>query len=72
MSIKISKIGHSSFTFKLNNKKKVLLKKFVWRAGSYKKKIDGGEVWSLRGGLKIFKKGSGLTRKGGEKIEGGC
>ena len=34
-NFKISKIAYFSFTFKLNEKKKVPLKTFVWRGGMH-------------------------------------
>ena len=53
MSIKISKISSFSFSFKLNEEKKMLLKKLVWR-GVYKKILAGRVVWLLIGWLEIF------------------
>ena len=62
VSIKISKISHFSSTFKLSEKKKVLL---VWRGqGRYIKFFAGGRF------CKNFRKGEGLVRKGWRKSRG--
>ena len=44
MRIKISRISYFSFSFKLNNKKKVSLKMLALR-GVYKKMFAGGGLW---------------------------
>ena len=44
MRIKISRISYFSFSFKLNNKKKVSLKMLALR-GVYKKMFPGGGLW---------------------------
>ena len=44
VSIKISKIDYFSFTFKINEKKKVLLKNFGLEKGGYKKTFAGRRV----------------------------
>ena len=68
MSFKIFKIDHFSITFKLNEKKEVLLKKIVWRGGwGYTKMFAEKEAWSLAGGLKIFFKKEGLDKEWVEK-----
>ena len=60
MSIKIFKINNVSFTFKLNEKKKVPLKKYELEREGYKKNFFQG-VWCLTGGWKCLKKG-GMTK----------
>ena len=71
MSIKIFKIRYFSFTFKLNEKNKVLLK--IWFGeGGYKKIVVGEGVWCFISGLEMFQKKGGLTKKGWRKKEGGC
>ena len=76
MSIKISKISYFSFTFKLNEKKKLLLKKLVWWG-----ELQGNFCWrgdlifNRRGGWKSFRKiggvGGRLDKKGVEKKKRG-
>ena len=67
MSIKIPKISSFSFSFKLNEEKKMLLKKLVWRWG-----LQETSCW--RGGLivnrvigNISVKKEGLEKEGLEK-----
>ena len=67
MSIKISKISSFSFSFKLNEEKKMLLKKLIWRWG-----LQENSCW--RGGLivnrvvgNISMKKEGLDKEGLEK-----
>ena len=58
-SIKISKISYfSSYSFKLNEKKKVPFKKYtVWRKGEFTITfLLEWKIWSLIGGLKYSKK----------------
>ena len=52
MSIKISKIGYFPFTFKLNEKKKMPLKKLVWRVTVTEGGGEGGLIFNR--GLEIF------------------
>ena len=70
VSIEISKMIHFSFTFKLNEKRKVLLKNMIWRGI-----LQGNICW--RGGGSIFNRGlrniskrGGLDKKGVEKNGG--
>ena len=70
-SIKIFKISYFSFTFKLNEKNKVLLK--IWFGDGRYKKIVLGE-WGLmfyKWVGNVFKKGE-LDKKGVDKKGGGC
>ena len=69
MSTKISKTSYFSFTFKLNEKKEVPLKKFSLER--LQEVFAGGVVWSLIGGWKYFEKKGGLKRKGWRKTRGG-
>ena len=62
MSIKISKISYFSFTFKVNEKKKLLLKKLVWWG-----ELQGNFCW--RGDL-IFNRRGGRGWKYFRKIGG--
>ena len=68
VSIKISKISYFSFSFKLNEKKKVALKNVVWKG-----KLQREVGWSLTEGEgvgRILKKGGAWQGRCGEKIEG--
>ena len=64
MRIEIYNISYFSFSFKLNENKKVQLKKFGLEIGGYKKIFTG------EGGLKYFKKKWGLDEKRVENMEG--
>ena len=69
MSIKISRISYFSFGFQLDEKKKVLLKKFGLERGlTTKYLLESGLIFN-RGFGNISKKG-GLTRKGWRKKTG--
>ena len=69
MSAKTSKFRYFSFTFKLNNKKKVPLKNFgLERKYSRKLLLEGSLIFI--GGLEIFQK-KGLDKKGQRKSRGG-
>ena len=63
VSIEISKMIHFSFTFKLNEKRKVLLKNIIWRGMLQGNICWRGEVRSLIEVFKIFQKEVDLTRK---------
>ena len=52
------------------NEKKVQLKNMVWRQGVTKNVLLEG-FQNLRGGLEIFKKKEGLTKKRWKKFKGG-
>ena len=65
----MSKISVFSFTFKLNKKEKVPLKKIGLERGVYKNIFAGGGVWLLIGGWKYLK-GGAWQERGKEKIEG--
>ena len=62
LSIKLFKIRCFSFTFKLNEKKKVLLK-MEFGEQDYKEIVAVGGDWYLIGEMEMFLK-LGLTRKG--------
>ena len=62
LSIKLFKIKYFSFTFKLNEKKKVLLK-MGFGDRDYKEIVSVGGGWYLIGEMEMFLK-RGLTRKG--------
>ena len=72
MNIKISRIRYFSFSFKLNEKKKVALKLMVWRRGVTRKFLLEGGFDLQWEGWKYFKEMGELTRKGRGKIDGGC
>ena len=57
-------MSYLSFTFKLNEKK-VPLKRYGLETGDY------WEVQNLRGGLEIYQKKEGLTKKGLKKFKEG-
>ena len=64
MRIEIYNISYFSFSFKLNENKKVPLKKFGLEIGGYKKIFTG------EGGLKYFKKKEGAWWEKGGKYRG--
>ena len=66
MNIKISRIRYFSFSFKLNEKKKVALKLMVWRRGVTRKFLleGGGGVLYSMGRLEILKRNGGINKKG--------
>ena len=70
LSIRISKIGHFSLTFKCNEKK-VPFKKF-FKEESYKKIFSWGEVWSLKGGWKYLKNRGLIRKRWKKKRREGC
>ena len=59
MNIKVFKIGYFSFTFKLNEKKKVPVKKFSLERGVTRKYFLEDGVCSLIGALEMFPKKGG-------------
>ena len=71
VSFKISKISNFSFSFKLNEKKKVPLKRYgLERRGRGFEKVFGGGGLIFNRGLEIIQKNVAWQKKGGEKTEG--
>ena len=69
VSIIIFKTSYFSFTFKLNEKTKVLLKNMVGKGGGYKKMFAGGRGESMfKLGVGNVSNGRGDLTWGGEKI----
>ena len=71
VSFKISKISNFSFSFKLNEKKKVPLKRYgLERRGRGFEKVFAGGGLIFNRGLEIIQKNVAWQKKGGEKTEG--